>query len=216
MRNATATSWLAALLLAFATGANEAAAQASVGISAGGISTKLSGDDIGDDFESDGGFFVVGGMSYPLNERFGWGWNVSYEQRGWIETNRQEVEVEYVGIGLGIGTGHQLAERVGVGVGVGPRILFKAKCENKKADSVVNCDDGGNINPYGIDYEVVGNGGIGYTINEQWSIGLGASYRFGLRPLAQYQNGPRAGEDWEARWRGYTIGAGLQYSFGGG
>jgi len=203
-------------MAALALAASDLRAQASGFIVGGGLSTTLSGDDIGDGFESDGGIFVSGGMGYPINERLGFGWSLSYGERGWNETGVQKVEVDYIGIGLNISTGFTLSESAGVGLSVGPVLNLKAKCEVTDVNGTVNCDDGANINPYGVDYGIAAAGSIGYSISERFGIGVGAQYELGLRPLAQFKNGDRAGEDWEAKWRSVSVGVGISFAIGGG
>jgi len=129
MRVATMRSGVVLGVAALALATSDLQAQSSAYVVGGGVSTTLSGDDIGDGFESDGGLMFMGGMSYTLNDRFNYGWTVSYAERGWNETGVQKVEADYVGLGVSISTGFPLGESAGIGVGVGPRVNLKAKCE---------------------------------------------------------------------------------------
>ena len=54
-----------------------------------------------------------------------------------------------------------------------------------------------------------------YNVNERVGVGVVGGYELGLRPLAQFRNGDRAGEDWDAKWRSASISFGVGIAIGG-
>ncbi len=138
----TRCSAATACLLGLTLPAAPAEAQFPLTFAAGPVFATISGDDVGDDVESETGFFVAVGTAIPVSgETVALAPFVGYTQRGWKEPDG-EGQLTYIDVPVFLSAGFPLAGTTTFSVSAGPRVSFQLSCEfEESGGGSVDCPE---------------------------------------------------------------------------